>query len=131
MYGPLPVSVRPAVMGYKMMYHGPELISILTNGTPVFQVPVATQMYARKRLIGLQLCCVTSSGPDATWDDSSCGAFEDLVHCAQWKLLDARVVSRSSQQTHSLPLVELFDCSEDGQVGDIVSHVRKQNVILH
>ena len=77
-----------------------------------------------------QLCCVTSSGPDATWDDSSCDAFEDLVHCAQWKLLDARVVSRSSQQTHSLPLVELFDCSEDGQVGDIVSHAGKCAVLF-
>ena len=49
-----PVKARPAVMGYKMMYHGPELISILTNGTPMFQLPVATQMYARKRFSGLQ-----------------------------------------------------------------------------
>ena len=49
-----PVNVLPASMAYKMMYHGSELISILSNGTSMFQVPVATQMYARKRLSGLQ-----------------------------------------------------------------------------
>ena len=49
-----PVNVLPASMGYKMMYHGSELISILSNGTSMFQVPVGTQMYARKRLSGLQ-----------------------------------------------------------------------------
>ena len=49
-----PVNVLPASMGYKMMYHGSELIFLLSNGTSMFQVPVATQMYARKRLTGLQ-----------------------------------------------------------------------------
>ena len=49
-----PVNVLPASMAYKMMYHGSELICILTNGTSMFQVPVATQIYARKRLSGLQ-----------------------------------------------------------------------------
>ena len=44
-----PVNVLPASMGYNMMYHGSELICILSNGTSMFQVPVATQMYARKR----------------------------------------------------------------------------------
>ena len=50
-----PVNVLPASIGYKMMNHGSELICILSNGTSMFQVPVATQMYARKRLSGLQL----------------------------------------------------------------------------
>ena len=48
-----PVNVLPASMAYKMMYHGSELICILSNGTSMFQVPVATQMYACKRLNGL------------------------------------------------------------------------------
>ena len=48
------VNVLPASIGYKLMYHGSELICILSNGISMFQVPVATHMYARKRLNGLQ-----------------------------------------------------------------------------
>ena len=38
------VNVLPASMGYNMMYHGSELIFILSNGTSMFQVPMATQI---------------------------------------------------------------------------------------
>ena len=51
------VNVLPASSGYKM-YHGSELICILSNGTSMFQVPMATQNYARIRLSGLQYALV-------------------------------------------------------------------------
>ena len=37
-----PVNLLPTSMGYKMACHGSELIWILSNGTSMFQVPVAT-----------------------------------------------------------------------------------------
>ena len=61
MYCPLPghpVNVLPAAIAYQLMYHGSELICILSNGTSMFQVPMATQNYARIRLSGLQYALV-------------------------------------------------------------------------
>lgn len=52
---------------------------------------------------------VPTGGVDSEWSEEAITAFEDLTYCAQWKMLHAKVVSRSRQQKEQWPLVELVD----------------------
>jgi len=47
-------------------------------------------------------------GEGAEWDEACIEAFEQLGHSAQWKVLNAKVVSRHGQKS-AYPLMELFD----------------------
>ena len=45
-----PVEVLPAAIDNQLLCNGSELICILSNGASMFQVPLASLMYTRKRL---------------------------------------------------------------------------------
>ena len=80
-----PVSECPRCVGYAG-YHGPELISILSNVTWMFQVPWPSKCTLVNGSAGYNVVCVLMKGSDAKGDipiRTGICRWKALFNCAQ------------------------------------------------
>ena len=91
-----PVSVLPASMAYKMRYHGSELICILSNDTSMFQVAQWVTMY--------KLSCATLPQKKAK---KQFMLFQELVSFAKKAAAKKEILSKMAEK---MEVSHIFVC---------------------